>query len=327
MKNPLVSVVIPNYNNEKHLPECLESVINQTYKNLEIIVVNDGSTDGSIDIIKGYMSRDGRIKCIDQENTGLAVARKSGLDAATGEWVQHLDSDDFLELDGIEKLVARAEESGADIISSAFWTYSDDKKRTRSETVGFEEISGTDYFRKVMRAEVFWSMWSNFHKLSLYFDYNIKVFPRADFGEDAIFMTQMFLNNPKIARLNDCVVNYRQNAESISNSETARKKRISGQKWLQQWITNYILSLKLPDDFDYELSTIDLLTFGYCLSWKYFDDVENDIDKMIKIVEKYPELYNRVSRRGRKFIRYYRFSPIAGRLLLKHYRHKYGAAR
>ncbi len=92
---PSVSVIIPVYNIEKHLEKCLDSVIGQTLKDIEIIVVNDGSTDNSLDIITQYARKDSRIVIVDKPNEGLAYARKSGIEAAHGKYVQHLDGDDF----------------------------------------------------------------------------------------------------------------------------------------------------------------------------------------------------------------------------------------
>lgn len=94
--NPLVSVIIPVYNTESFLDSCLWSVVQQTYKELEIIIVNDGSTDRSEDIINKYRKLDTRIIYIYQKNKGLPSARRTGVDIASGKYIQHLDSDDCL---------------------------------------------------------------------------------------------------------------------------------------------------------------------------------------------------------------------------------------
>ena len=99
---PAVSIIIPVYNIGKYLEKCLDSVIAQTFPDIEIIVVNDGSTDNSPEIIARYVDKDPRIVVIDKANEGLAYARKSGIEAANGEYIQHLDGDDYLELDAIE---------------------------------------------------------------------------------------------------------------------------------------------------------------------------------------------------------------------------------
>ncbi len=107
---PLLSVIIPVYNVEEYLTECLESIVNQTYRNLEIIVINDGSTDNSISIIKQYEKKDNRIIVIDKINGGLSSARNAGLEAMTGSLVTFVDGDDVIQLDTFETNVNFFEE-------------------------------------------------------------------------------------------------------------------------------------------------------------------------------------------------------------------------
>lgn len=106
MNNSLISVIIPVYNNEAFLDKCLLSVINQTYKNLEIIVINDGSTDSSLEIISKYKESDNRIRVINSKNEGGAAARNKGLDIASGDYYAFVDSDDEIELDMYETMMS-----------------------------------------------------------------------------------------------------------------------------------------------------------------------------------------------------------------------------
>ena len=92
----MISIIVPVYNVEAYLPQCLDSLINQTYQDLEIICVNDGSTDGSLEILQKYQSKDKRIKVVSQKNQGLSGARNTGISQATGEWIMFVDSDDYL---------------------------------------------------------------------------------------------------------------------------------------------------------------------------------------------------------------------------------------
>jgi len=111
----LVSIIIPVYNAEKYLRECLESILNQTYRNLEIICVDDGSTDNSAEIITEYQINDSRIRLIRQQNQYAGVARNNGVDVSSGEYVMFLDADDFFELELVEKMVNKISEHSADI--------------------------------------------------------------------------------------------------------------------------------------------------------------------------------------------------------------------
>ncbi|EGO9187936.1 glycosyltransferase family 2 protein, partial [Enterococcus faecalis] len=111
----LVSVVIPVYNVEKYVEKCLDSVINQTYQNLEIIIVNDGSTDNSLSVCQKKKLSDSRIKLINKENGGLSSARNAGIECAQGEFICFIDSDDWIELDYIEVLLNGMENTNVDI--------------------------------------------------------------------------------------------------------------------------------------------------------------------------------------------------------------------
>ena len=111
---PKVSVIIPVYNVEKYLGECLDSVLRQTLRDIEIICVNDGSTDGSADILAEYAQKDSRIKIVTQPNGGLSAARNAGMDAATSKYIYFLDSDDWIVDDAMEKCFAICERDGLD---------------------------------------------------------------------------------------------------------------------------------------------------------------------------------------------------------------------
>ena len=117
---PLVSVLIPLYNQEKYFGACMKSVDRQTYKNLEIVVVNDGSTDRSPQMAHDWAARDPRVKVVDKENEGLAFARRDGLLAATGDYINFLDSDDTLPRRAIEILMTKALVTGADLVAGSF---------------------------------------------------------------------------------------------------------------------------------------------------------------------------------------------------------------
>lgn len=113
-----VSIIIPVYNVEKYLPRCLDSIINQTYTQLEIICVNDGSPDNSSAILEEYAKKDNRVKIINQENKGLSGARNTGIEAATGEYIVFLDSDDWMDEEALEAAVAKAENA-----DTVMWGY------------------------------------------------------------------------------------------------------------------------------------------------------------------------------------------------------------
>ncbi|MCM3023157.1 glycosyltransferase [Heyndrickxia ginsengihumi] len=116
MGDSLVSVIIPVFNTELYLEECLNSIINQTYKNIEIIVINDGSTDNSLKLLEEYASKHSNIKVISQRNSGNSVARNKGIEESNGKYIYFLDSDDFLLPQAFENLIEKMEKYDLDLI-------------------------------------------------------------------------------------------------------------------------------------------------------------------------------------------------------------------
>ena len=115
MNEHLISVIIPVYNTAEYLPRCLDSILNNTYRNLEVICINDGSKDSSLEVLSGYAAQDSRVKVIDQENAGVSAARNRGLDEATGEYIAFVDSDDWVHRQYFEVLLTGAFAHGADL--------------------------------------------------------------------------------------------------------------------------------------------------------------------------------------------------------------------
>ena len=123
---PLISVIIPVYNVEKHLNKCLDSIINQTYKNLEIIIINDGSKDASAEICREYAEKDNRIVFVSRENRGVSATRNEGIELAHGDYFSFIDADDYLELDAYEYLLNIVEKHNVDAVNyEHFITFTD----------------------------------------------------------------------------------------------------------------------------------------------------------------------------------------------------------
>ena len=116
-----VSIIVPVYNGQEYIEQCISSIINQTYNNLEIIVINDGSTDNTINILKNFEKKDSRIRIIDKENTGVSDSRNIGIIESTGKYINFVDSDDWIELDMIEKLVNKIQEKDVDAVRCNYY--------------------------------------------------------------------------------------------------------------------------------------------------------------------------------------------------------------
>lgn len=190
----LVSVIIPIYNVEQYLAKCLDSVINQTYKDLEIICVNDCSPDNSAKILEEYSKKDNRIKIINREqNGGLSAARNSGMEIMTGDYVYFLDSDDWIDNNYIEELVSKMEEKNVDMIINANvkFEYEIQPKIDNSNSIEYsshsqegEYISPYDCFKNP-RYKI-WAVWTHLYKSKLIKENNV-IFPDGYINEDVYF--------------------------------------------------------------------------------------------------------------------------------------------
>ena len=147
--SPLVSIIICVYNGEKYLERCLQSAMSQSYKNIEIIVVNDGSMDNTPVIIENYVKLDCRIIVISKQNGGISEARRIGVNRARGKYIQYLDCDDVLMSNAIGCLVNRAEETQADVVVAPFF-FCEDGGRKESDCMEFEQMSGIEYLKCIL---------------------------------------------------------------------------------------------------------------------------------------------------------------------------------
>lgn len=225
---PKVSVIVPVYNVEKYVGECLDSILNQTLKDIEIIVLNDGSTDDSLKIIKKYAEQDSRIRVYNHENRGLGPTRNRGITLAKGKYLAFVDSDDTIVPDALETLYNRAVEQGADIVEGeVMLIYENDpsKNRVRTDLPDLKCIQVTEdskdefyryyYFPRIISHNACDKLYS----IKLVTDNHI-IFGdnRRIFAEDNWFQLQVFLALPKISVVNKVVYNYRQQTNSIMHS-------------------------------------------------------------------------------------------------------------
>ncbi|EFX58180.1 glycosyltransferase [Streptococcus sp. M334] len=223
-----ITVIVPVYNVEDYLDKCLDSVIKQTYKNIEIIVVNDGSTDNSGEICQEYAQKDNRITYVEQENGGLSDARNAGLERMTGSYVTFVDSDDWIEQDYVEVLYNKLTEYQADVSVGNYYSYNED------EGMYYFHINGDSYYEKVfdnvsifenlyesqeMKSFALISAWGKLYKASL-FDY-IR-FDKGKLGEDGYMNQKLYLLVQKVIYINQGLYAYRQRSGSITKTWTEK---------------------------------------------------------------------------------------------------------
>jgi glycosyltransferase involved in cell wall biosynthesis len=204
----LVSVIITVYNKEKYLDSCIKSIVNQDYRELEIIIIDDGSNDKSTEIINNWIPMDNRIKLYSQKNSGVSISRNNGIKKAHGEYILFVDGDDMLENNAINKLVITALKTKSDIIVSNF-IYKQNSGTIKNNTIGNYIINEKNIFRTQTKYDMFFSngrpMASACNKL-----YNLKflkdinvLFEENIISEDRLFNLKCYLNNPKISIIDE----------------------------------------------------------------------------------------------------------------------------
>ena len=223
--NPLVSIVIPVYNVEQYVRKSFESIFSQTYENLEIIIVDDGTPDRSIEIIRelldGKFSRiKSKVRIISQGNQGLAGARKTGLANATGEYLIQLDPDDSVSPKMIEKLVNAAVKDDADIVICNYYNcYNFWRVPRREKQYGDKmQILDAMFSHKHFRAY----LWNKLIRRSLY--EGDLLFPRRFMCEDMVFIGQLILKADKIVFINDYLYYYRKTHMSSLSHQLLEKR-------------------------------------------------------------------------------------------------------
>lgn len=211
---PLVSIIIPAYNVAPYIGQCMDSVVNQTYKNLQIICVDDGSEDDTPNILKEYAEADPRIKLIVQENTGNSIARNRGLDLAQGKWVMFVDSDDWLETDAVERCVALAQQYQTTLLHFGYRKVSENGE-SLSEHLPVSFRISTGLYQ--LTPELQWGfarhnyMWTKFIRRELIERLQLRLPPNIWY-EDTVFLQTLYagLLGEYIYITDEVLYNYRQ---------------------------------------------------------------------------------------------------------------------
>lgn len=201
----LISVIIPVYKVEKYLEKCLDSVIAQTYRNLEILVVDDGSPDGSPAICDRYAAKDSRIKVFHIENGGVSAARNYALDRAKGEYIAFVDSDDFIEPDMIEKLYDRLQRTGCKAAVCGRYIEADGKTSTGNVSAGEEIYDTKAYLKGYYELRLGFVCWDKLYRAEVWDGIR---FPQGHYYEDLWLGPQILEACGRIAAVPEALYHY-----------------------------------------------------------------------------------------------------------------------
>lgn len=217
-----ISIVVPVYNVEKYLGECLESIVKQTLKDIEIICVNDGSTDNSLDIIKAFAQNDERIKIIDKKNSGYGDSMNKGIKAATGEYIGIIESDDFVDADMFKSLYTLAKENDCDIVKSDwynYWTKGSIKEKNGRVKDFNAKVTNVKEHPEILTLQP--TLWSAIYKKQLISNIKFLTTPGASYQDTSVSF-KLFASAHKILFTNKAYVYYRQDNVNSSINNPAK---------------------------------------------------------------------------------------------------------
>ena len=312
MMNPLVSVIVPVYNVEDYLDDCLTSLINQTFKDIEIICVNDGSTDNSLNMLNEYASKDDRIKVFSKENSGPGPTRNYGLDQACGEYVLFLDSDDWLDLDAIKILYEKSKADDLDLLIFLAENFDDNQNKFYEE----------DYYNNVHIPDTFYNEVFNHKDLGKYLfsvavvpynklyrrsvieKYKIR-FPENVLFEDNPFHYEVLLGSRKMSIIKEHFVLRRRRENSITSD-------IDEKFWDVIPVSNMVLDVfKKYGLFDEYLTQVLNFKLRYIMMWygliekqykeKYWKLMHDDFFKIYNDEAEHDQYLDHLTDKHKKF--------------------------
>lgn len=219
MHHPLISIIVPVYNIEPYISECIESILAQTYRNLQIILVDDGSTDSSGNICDAYAEKDSRITVLHQDNGGLVLARKSGLKIADGEYIGFVDGDDYIDAEMYARMLEEMEESGADFVHTGYIAgeYENISFRRCRLDISKDRVG---ILKQAVLADggyILQHIWSKLFRAELIKKCYAKVPDVASYGEDLINLCICILESNNISLLDEAYYHYRIREDSLSH--------------------------------------------------------------------------------------------------------------
>lgn len=241
-----VSVLVPVFNSKDFLCKCLDSLIDQSFENYEVILIDDGSNDGSSQICDAYAIKNPKFKVYHQENKGISSTRESAIQHANGEYILFVDSDDWIEQEALETIVGKAKQNGSDIVSFNFRVIYDNKIETLYTTA--ENIYA---FQRLLISSYWTVLWKHLIRKSLFNKGNIHFPEGIDSGEDYYVMSLLALESTRVDFSDNVLYNYnRKNSMSVMNSVNLKKIKyqIDASKMLEKKLQSANLDKKFKKE-------------------------------------------------------------------------------
>ena len=236
MEDAKISVIVPVYKVEKYLDRCVESIVNQTYKNLEIILVDDGSPDNCPAMCDAWIEKDERIRVIHKENGGLSSARNAALDISTGEYVCFVDSDDWIDSDMIEVLVRCVSEKKADVAMCGFYMDYSGERESDHVSSGSKVIEGEGIFKAFILDEIRPEMCGKLYAMNLFLDMRFDT--KTKYAEDLQMNYHIMKKVKSFVSLDTCKYHYIQSNDGSITAPYMTDGRAQGYKITKFFVEN-----------------------------------------------------------------------------------------
>ena len=249
--NPKVSVIVPVYNAEKTLKRCLHSIQEQSWRDLEVIVVNDGSTDASADIIREYCARDARFRWIDKENSGVSDSRNRGIRTASGQYLQFVDSDDWLPANATELMVTAVEQHGADMAIGDYIRVNNSSAAEKGHIPREGKITRTEYAEYMMQAPAnfyYGVMWNKLYRTDVIRENHLSCSDELSWCEDFRFNLEYLRYIQTVAVVFQPVYYYVKRKGSLVDTQVDLATTIKTKKVLFQYYKDLYDTLDLYED-------------------------------------------------------------------------------
>ena len=299
MDEPLITVIVPVYNGEKYIDCCVESILNQKYKNIELILVDDGSTDNSYTMLKEWLKRDKRVNIIHQSNEGVSVARNNGIDNAKGEFITFVDVDDYIENDFVLYFYNLIKEYNADIALTPMPNKFDGKSSNIIENIKdeIEMWDGEKTTCKMLYYNIAIGPWNKLISKKIIDEYKIRFNPQLAYGEGFNFSVDCFQRAKKIAVGKRKLYNYR-----VDNPNSAMTK------FKLKLVTGSIEAIKCIKE-NLVKKTDKLIIACKYANWHTHYDCLNTIIGC-KVINQNKEIYKKIKKVCRFDSRYALKAPI-----------------
>lgn len=263
MEQPLISIIVPVYNAEPYLDNCLDSIAAQTWGNLEVWLVDDGSTDASPALCDARAAADPRFHVLHQANAGVSAARNAALERATGQYLQFVDGDDYLPSTATERLVRTAGATGADLVIGRFWRVAGTRKALQGHIRRDGVFTRREFAEEMLKAPAnfyYGVLWNKLYRRDLIRMAQIR-FENVVFAEDQLFNTRYLQAAQRFAAIDEAVYCYIQNPQSVCHTQVRVADMLRHRDRMYRAYRQMCIQLGVYDRFRLRLRGIYLSLF------------------------------------------------------------------